>query len=325
MNSTFITANQWMNRRFFLVPIIAIFFGSVMPLKENELTKQAIIFLFAYLTFITALGSSIKRFFSVLVNPKVPIWILTLVHFMSPVVGWLLGMIFFPNDDFVRTGFLISASIPVAVVSTMWTSITKGNVEVSLVAVTLDTFIGPILLPFFFLLVAGKMIQLDPIQMIGQLLMMVTIPSLIGMLINEYSKIDFSSFASGLGGLTSKAALFIVIYINSSVTMPKITWGPEITKLLLVVLLLVSCGYLLGFLGSFFLKERTRENTSAMVYNVGMRNISFGMVVALTYFPPAVAIPITLTMLFQQPVASIVALFFNRDSEIKSKADSSLY
>lgn len=314
-----------MNRRFFLVPITAIFFGAAMPLTENEVMRQAIIFLFAYLTFVTALGSSIKKFFKVLTNPRIPIWILVLVHFMSPVLGWLMGMIFFPGDDFIRTGFLISASIPIAVVSTMWTSITRGNVEVSLVAVTLDTFIGPILLPFFFLLVAGKMIQLNPVEMIGQLLMMVTIPSLIGMLINEYSKYDFSSFAKGLGGLTSKGALFVVIYINSSVTMPKITWGPEIMKLLLVVLVLVSAGYLLGYAGSFFLRERTRENTSAMVYNVGMRNISFGMVVALTYFPPAVAIPITLTMLFQQPVASIVSLFFNRERLCERRADTSSY
>lgn len=314
-----------MNRKFFLVPITAIFFGAVVPIAESEVMRQAIIFLFAYLTFITALSSSIKKFFKVLTNPRIPIWILILVHFMSPVLGWILGLIFFPSDDFIRTGFLISASIPVAVVSTMWTSITRGNVEVSLVAVTLDTFIGPILLPIFFLVVAGKMIQLNPVEMIGQLLMMVTIPSLIGMLINEYSKYDFTSFATGLGGLTSKAALFVVIYINSSVTMPKITWGPEIMKLLLVVLVLVSAGYLLGFIGSLFLKERTRENTSAMVYNVGMRNISFGMVVALTYFPPAVAIPITLTMLFQQPVASVVALFFNRERGYRKRADTSSY
>lgn len=325
MNSVFISANSWLNKRFFFVPLSALFLGAVLPISESEVLKKAIIFLFAYMTFVTALGSSIRKFLQVLTRPKIPLWILILVHVLSPVVGWLLGLLFFPDDEIIRTGFLISSSIPIAVVSTIWTSMTRGNVEVSLVAVTLDTFVGPLLLPFFFLLVAGKMIQLNPLQMIIQLMFMVTIPSLFGMLLNEYSGLKFDGFVKGLGGLTSKIALFSVIYINSSVTMPKITWELSMIKLLVVVLLLVSGGYFLGFLGSFFLRERTLENTSALVYNVGMRNISFGMVVALNYFPPAVAIPITLTMLFQQPVASIVSLFFNNERRYRGKVQTSSY
>lgn len=313
-----------MNRRFFLVPITAILCGVIMPLAEYEVMKQAIIFLFAYLTFVTALGSSIKKFFKVLTNPMIPIWILVLVHIMSPLIGWLYGIIFYPGDEFIKIGFLISASIPIAVVSTIWTSLTRGNVEVSLVAVTLDTFIGPVVLPVFLLFAVGKVIELNPLQMMIQLLLMVTIPSLVGMLINEYSRHDFSTFVSGFGGLTSKAALFCVIYINSSVIMPQINWTPEIIRLMLVVMLQVSTGYVLGYLGSFFLKERTRENTSAMVYNVGMRNISFGVVLAITYFPPQVAIPVTLGILFQQPVASIVSLFFRKD-RYHEEAESTSY
>lgn len=53
-----------------------------------------------------------------------------------------------------------------------------------------------------------------------------------------------------------------------------------------------------------------------MIYNVGLRNMSVGLVLALTYFPPAVAIPITLFILFQQPLAAAVPLLFRCDASV---------
>ncbi|MPN16706.1 hypothetical protein SDC9_164051 [bioreactor metagenome] len=77
-------------------------------------------------------------------------------------------------------------------------------------------------------------------------------------------------------------------------------------KILLVTLLIVSAGYFVGFLGSLILKERTRETVLTMIYNVGIRNNACGLVLALSYFPPAAAIPITLSILYQQPLATII-------------------
>jgi bile acid:Na+ symporter, BASS family len=42
------------------------------------------------------------------------------------------------------------------------------------------------------------------------------------------------------------------------------------------------------------------------MYNSGMRNISAGAVIAITYFPAPVAIPVIVGMLFQQVLASLV-------------------
>lgn len=47
-----------------------------------------------------------------------------------------------------------------------------------------------------------------------------------------------------------------------------------------------------------------------MIFNVGMRNTSFGSVLAIAYFPPAVAFPIILTLLYQHPIAAIVTQLF---------------
>ena len=67
----------------------------------------------------------------------------------------------------------------------------------------------------------------------------------------------------------------------------------------------------LGYIGSYALRNRSPQNMMSMVFSVGMRNISFGSVLAVTYFPALVAVPVTLGMLYQQPLAALVA-FLNK-------------
>lgn len=45
--------------------------------------------------------------------------------------------------------------------------------------------------------------------------------------------------------------------------------------------------------------------------NVGMRNTSFGSVLAISYFPASVAFPIILTLLYQHPIAAIISNLFD--------------
>ncbi|MCO1600674.1 hypothetical protein [Desulfosporosinus nitroreducens] len=61
-----------------------------------------------------------------------------------------------------------------------------------------------------------------------------------------------------------------------------------------------------------------------MIFNVGMRNTGFGSVIAISYFPATVALPIVLTLLFQQPIAAIVSKiimkFDHQDRKIRPEA-----
>ncbi|EGO65878.1 bile acid:sodium symporter family protein [Acetonema longum] len=313
MNITRIAAcwNQWFGQRMFYLVLSGIFCGFILDIPKNAFyIKPVIIGAFAYMTFITALGTSLKKFIGVLGKPWLPLWILALIHLAAPLLAWLIGLLFFPDNESVRLGFLISASIPIGVTSLIWVSITKANAALALVVVTLDTLIVPVLLPLFFKIIIGKTLQIDYLSMAYQLLIMVTIPSLIGMAANDLTHGKLTSFANSIGGLSSKVAFFLVIFLNAAIVAPSIHWSMSVLKILIVVFLTVAAGYLLGFLGSLPLKEHRRESAFTMIYTVGMRNISFGLVMAMTYFPPAVAIPIILAMLFQQPLAAIIPQLF---------------
>jgi len=51
------------------------------------------------------------------------------------------------------------------------------------------------------------------------------------------------------------------------------------------------------------------EDSVAVQFNSGMRNLSAGAVIAIKYFPSAVAIPVITGMLFQQILAAMSGLF----------------
>jgi len=281
--------------------------GTFIPLTDSPFLRDTVIALFAYMTFVTALGTSFKKFLAVLRQPWIPIWILFLVHIMAPFTAWIVGIIFYPAEPLIRLGYLVGASIPIGVTSIIWTSLIKGNLAVSLVAVTLDTFVVPLVLPLFFHIVVGQAVDLNYFKMIEELMLMVTVPSILGMLIHDCTTGRIMLFSNSVGGATSKIGLFFVILINAAMVMPEINWDLSIVKTLFVTLLVVIAGYSVGYAGSRVLKNNSRELILTMIYSVGMRNNACGLVIALTYFPPKVAIPITLSMLFQQPVASVIA------------------
>lgn len=299
--------NQWVGERLFLVTVIPLILGFMIPISDIGGLKSIIIGLFSYMTFVTALNTSLKDFFKAFTKPLIPTWILIIIHVLSPMLAWVIGNALFPEDSLTRLGLLIGASIPMAVTSLIWTSLAKGNVAVTLVAMTMDTIIVPFWLPAFLKLVVGHVVMIDFKSMLFDLLLMVTLPSLVGMLICDLTKRRMDRFANSIGGFSSKLSLAAVIFINAIIISPAIKWDFHIIKILIAILLSVIGCYFLGYLGSLLFKEKSLELTTSFVYSVGMRNISFGAVLAIAYFPPAVAVPLSLMMLYQQPVAAIVA------------------
>lgn len=298
--------NEWIGSHMFLVTFFALLIGFAIRIPDSPTVRFVVMALFAYMTFITSLTISIKSFMKILNQPWMPLWSLLLIHVGSPIIAWVVGAIFYADEPNTRLAYLIFASLPVGVTSVIWTSLTQGNVALSLVTVTLDTLIVPVFLPLYFKLIVGQTIEINYGKMMFELVSMITMPSLLGMAIYDWTKGRVAGFAKSVGGLTSKIGFFLVIVINATLVAPEISWNMSMLKILLVTLLVVVCGYYLGNIGSYAIKGRPRDVQMAMIYNVGLRNLSFGLVLALTYFPITVAIPITMGILYQQPLAAII-------------------
>ena len=314
------TLNRGLGKRMFYVTVLALVLGFAFPLPVSKWMRDMVVVLFVYMTFITALDIRFGDFLSILKKPLLPLWMIFLIHAIMPIIAWAVGLIFYPDDFMTRLGFLISSAIPIGVTSIVWTSLGGGDVALALVVVTLDTLLSPLILPGFFSIVIGKSIQMNYMQMVTQLIWMVAVPSLLGMSLNGLTQGKVSGFTKSIGGITAKLGVFFIVLINASTVVPELSWSPALIKLLLVILLLVIAGYLVGYIGSVIIKEKRQEAILTMTYNVGMRNINFGFVLALAYFPVTVAIPITLVSIYQQPLAALISRMYNLSKQ-RSEAD----
>ena len=98
--------------------------------------------------------------------------------------------------------------------------------------------------------------------------------------------------------------MITVVAINAAAIQPYVMQmkNDMLVVIPLVVVMVVFC-YLIGFASMFLLKEK--ELIVAVSFSSGMRNISLGLVLALAYFEPLTAVPVVLSILIQQPFATL--------------------
>ncbi|MEJ9212204.1 bile acid:sodium symporter family protein, partial [Bacillus smithii] len=96
----------------------------------------------------------------------------------------------------------------------------------------------------------------------------------------------------------------IVVLINSSVIAPYLRHVDiKLVEIGAAVFLIAFCGYYLSFIIGRMFKLK-KDTVVAMTFLGGMRNISAGAVVAVSYFPAKAAVPVVIGMLLQQILAS---------------------
>lgn len=267
---------------------------------------------FAFMTFAGSINSSFGDFFSVLKRPAALITCLLTLHVLMPLVAMGMGHVFFDGDALTITGFILAAAIPTGISSFVWVGIYRGNTALTLAIILLDTLLSPVVVPYTLSVLVGARVSLDIGAMMQSLFLMVVFPSVLGMFINHRSKGRVKQRWGPRLSPFSKLSMGIVVAINGSVIAPYLRdINLRLVQIALVVLAVASLGYILGFLVARSIGWG-RDNVVALTLNGGMRNISAGSVLAITYFPAPVAIPVVLGMLFQQSLAALFGYLLGR-------------
>ncbi|NLY79442.1 MAG: bile acid:sodium symporter family protein [Lysinibacillus sp.] len=259
--------------------------------------------IFAFMTFAGSLSINFQGFKSFMKYPKFILFAIAFLHIVMPIWAYVLSKLIF-NDHLLTVGFILSVAVPTGVTSFIWISICKGNIPLGLSIILIDTVLSPIVLPFLSFLAAGEKVSIDTPAIMFDLLWMIVLPSIAGMLANEWTKGRIVEAWGKPLAPFQKISLFLIVMINSSVIalyIKNITW--EIFGIILVVLVVSLSGYTFCLIIGHFIWKRM-DLITTFVFTGGMRNIAVGVVVASTYFPPKVVLPVVFGMLFQQVLAS---------------------
>ncbi|WP_102691566.1 bile acid:sodium symporter family protein [Rummeliibacillus pycnus] len=273
-----------------------------------EHVGQHLVFLVAWLfAFMTFTGSLKMKFKDVNVFRKHPLFILftiVFLHILMPLWAYVLSTLIF-DDHLLTVGFVLSVAVPTGVTSVIWISICKGNLPLGLSIILIDTLLSPLIMPLLLYMVSGKKIQLDVSSLVLDLILMIVLPTILGIFVNELSKGEIPKKIGKKLAPFSKLSLLTVIMINSSAIAPFLKdLDLHLVGVLLLVFTISVSGYVFALLIGRFIIRNYHQMTT-LVFTGGMRNIAIGVIVATTYFPSKVAMPIVFGMLFQQVLASL--------------------
>ena len=211
--------------------------------------SPAVPWLFAGMTFCGSLGSRLGQLAEEFRHPKGLLAVLALLHLVMPLAAWGLGNLFFSYNPYFVVGILLEYTIPTAVASLMWIGIYQGSTTLGLAVLMADVLLSPVAIPLTVQALAGSSVQVDAAGMVMDLLLMVTIPALLAMGVNRWTKGRAARDWSPRLSLVSKLCMMLVIAANSTKVAPYFAHlNGTLVGIAAVILALTALGYLLGWL-----------------------------------------------------------------------------
>lgn len=287
----------------FVLAVVAL--GLVFPGAFTSYHALLSLFM-ALMTFASTLGSSFRDLAGVFRRPVPVLATLGILHVAMPGMTLVLGNLLFPEEPLFTTGLVLEYAIPTAVASLMWVGICHGDMPFAISIVLLDTLLSPVVIPATLKLLLDSVVELDSFGMLKDLLMMVAIPSVLAMGLQQL-KPELSKTLKPRLTPVSRLAMFLLIAANAADCAPFLhDLDVTLVKVMVVVFLLCLGGFLAGYWAAKALGLAYPARLT-MCFCCGMRNISAGAVLASQYFPPEVLFPVAFSPLFLQLTTSVVA------------------
>lgn len=302
-----------------LMPVItpaSVVIGVLLSTYLNPLSFL-VPWIFAFMTFSGALSSNFKSLQRAIAHPFPIVIALFTLHLIMPAWAWIVGHLTFPGDSLTISGLILAVVIPTGITSFIWVAMKHGNIALTLSIILVDTLISPFVVPYSLTLFAGGDVEMDILNIMKCLFLMVVLPSILGMVVNHMTNGASKTTLSPKLAPFSKIGLGLVVMINSAEVAPYLqNINGKLVLIATVVFFVAFSGYLFSWVIGRLLKLET-DAIIALVFTGGMRNISAGAVIAVTFFPPEVAVPVVVGMLFQQLLASIYGYFIGRTYSIE--------
>ena len=303
--------NSFIEKRMAIVTPLCVLAGVVFPGITGK-WLPLVPLIFAFMTFIGGLKSSVPELIGVIRKPLPLLLSLLCLHVIVPLLALAAGRLLFSGDDNVITGMVLEFVVPSAVVGLMWTSIYHGSSPLILTLVIVDTILTPFAIPLKLHLLLGEIVHIEAAEMMRELLFMIAVPAVLAMLLNEVTHGYAGRVWSAKLAIVSKLCLILVVSSNSSKISSYVrNLAPRDFLIAFAILLIAASGYAIGWLFASLLHQKYEVKT-AMMFGCGMRNINAGAVIASAYFPAEVMFPVMVGTLFQQLLAVTYGTLLSR-------------
>ena len=311
--------NKRLNKLMPLITPFAVCCGLLLGDRLASL-RSLVTYLFAIMTFFGAMKIGANDIKQTLFHPRFILVYIIVNYLIMPLLAHSIGLICFPSNSDITSGFDLLRAIPTGVVSTIWISILSGSLSGGVTILILDTLLSPILTPFLLKLYTGENIFLDSFGMMKSLFFMVLIPSLLALISNHFYKDKIEKEWGPLSNPVSKILLFLVIAINTSKVSYTLKQNLSFSYVWIFVtsLFISVIAFPVGYYISKISKLKREEIISTTIA-ISTRNVSAALVLAINYLPPSASLPVIFCIVFQQALCALMGNLLFGEKKVSLK------
>lgn len=207
-----------------------------------------------------------------------------------PLLGWVLGRVFLPDDPVGAFGLLLMACLPTSGMTISWTKFAGGNVAAAVKMTVLGLILGGAAVPFYAWLLMGQSVQLSLWAVIQKVLLVVFVPLVAGvatqLLLRRRvgDQVFMTRWKPHFPQLSTLAVLAIIAIAMALRARAILAEPVQLLALLPPILAFYLLAYGTGTLVGRWLLQR--NEAVALVFSTAMRNLSLALALAMTVLGP---------------------------------------
>lgn len=283
--------------------------GLIIP-ETGKFLKSSIGPLLALLMLIISLTFDAHDVRIVLRKPSRQFLALGLVYGPMSIAGLLTGRLFFGSGP-LAAGQTLLGTLPTDVSSPLLVLMARGNVALAAVFNAVNTALSPFIVPFLFLWLTGIQLEVPLGSIILELVLIVLIPTVLGVSLRTGFPKFFARHDSAYAGLGSIIYLLILLAVVGPNAETIIDYGWYAFVIAGAALCLNLIGYLVGMASRLLTTDRKEVIT--YLFTVSKKEFSIAAAfVAASGLPSEIAIPAAFFAVIQMITSPIAAKILAR-------------
>jgi len=221
-------------------------------------------------------------------DTKLQILVQVINFLVVPFVGFGIGKLFFPTNEFVVLGLLLTSLLPTSGMTISWTGFAKGNISAAVKMTVVGLILGSLLTPFYLKVMMGAVVSIPLGDVFQQIFIIVFLPMVAGIitqrfLIGRYGQQKYQKELKQKFPPLSTLGVLGIVFVAMALKSNSIVSNPAVLVQYLMPLVIL---YGINFILSSVIAKFTfsRNDAIAFVYGSVMRNLSIALAIALNVF-----------------------------------------
>lgn len=292
----------------FLAVMIGIGLGQMELIRANaETFILPLLIAMLYITFLQIPMEEIKKSFR---NSKFTYTSVIINFVWTPILAWLLAMVFLGDNPALYIGFIMLMVTPCTDWYLIFTGIAKGNVALSTAILPLNLILQVILLPIY-LLIFGETTGVIEFSFLAESILMVL---LIPLGLAFLTKMFLKNKQPLKENLISSLSVLPIIFLSLSILAMFASQGQLLLNHL-DLMWQITIPILLFFIVNFFVGQKIGQlmnflncDRTSLSLTTLARNSPIALAIAMTAFPdqPLIALTLVIGPLLELPILAVI-------------------